>query len=204
MPSLDCIHNLKTNREKRKLFSGILPILRTCGAPCPRISRSRYTHSSILLSLTPRYSSPPLLGTPTPRASRALDPCISRPQFLPSFILLSLLLRTPIPHTSGALYPHTPDLGILILHTPTLHSSVLPHSIILGILPLRPFENEFRTSFLPPPSQKKRTWCRVARGKENDSQTSFYQLKCSRYNVHNIRIDWQVVLIWGITMRGGT
>src|SRR5277367_5767475 len=86
----------------KKFFSGILPIPRTWGAPCPHISRSRYTHSSILLSLTPRYSSPPLLGTPAPRASRAPDPHISRPQFLPSFILLSLLLRTPIPHTSGA------------------------------------------------------------------------------------------------------
>ena len=132
-------------------------------------------------TLIPPYSYPSLLGTPLLHSSVLLllvppglrilvSPDLS--SFLPSYssprssaLLFLIPPGPPYPRTSGALYPRTPDLGILILHTPTLHSSVLPHSIILGILPLRPFENEFRASFLPPPSPKKRTWCRVARGK---------------------------------------
>ena len=62
----------------------------------------------------------------------------------------------PYPHTSGALYPRTLDLGILILHTPPLHPSVLPHSFIPGIQTICPFENEFSGSLLPPPSPKKK------------------------------------------------
>src|SRR5271168_5527531 len=101
MPPLDCIHNLK-QIEKKKIFQGYFQSLVPVGL-CVLVSPD-------LGTLIPPYSYPSLLGTPLLHSS---------------VLLLLVPLGTPYPHTSGALYPHTPDLSILILYTPPLHSSVL-------------------------------------------------------------------------------